>query len=324
MESFRPNGGHILLPRRFVDVGMAPSRVAAKGRYQIVKYDAGGNELERTPWFDNLILNAGLDRWGTATIISGAAIGTGTSTPLVTDVGLQTQSSWTAETGPGDNTATVGVSPNYNSTRTFVYRTALGALNGNYTEVGVGWDTGSAMFSRALIVNAGGTPTSISVTSTQQLDIVYQLSIYPPLLDVGPSTVTISGVDYTVTGRAANVTNLSYYWTVGRGPWGLDTNYSSASNATALGAITGVPTGATEGESGFSTVTQDPYISGTYTNTGYFTCGLTVANFPGGISAFIISWSSNATFQYLVSPAIPKDGTKTLVTHFSVTWGRRP
>ena len=146
-------------------------------------YKRQGVEIERTPWFDNIILDSGLNRWGTAASIAGAAIGTGTATPASTDTGLQSESHYTTTGGTGGGSTALGSSP-YNNTVTYVYRTTLGSLNGNYTEVGVGWATGQ-MFSRALILDGGGSPTTISVTSAQQLDIVYQLSIC--LLYTSPS-----------------------------------------------------------------------------------------------------------------------------------------
>jgi len=317
----RPNAGHILMPRRFVDVGMPQSRVSAKGRYQLIKRDAWGVEIERTPWFDNLILDAGLNRWGTGSIISGAAIGTGTTAPATTDAGLETLTHYTTTSGTGSG-ITAGGSPNYNNTRTFVYRTTLGSLNGNYSEVGVGWGS-TTMFSRALILDGGGSPTTISVTSVQQLDIVYQLSVYPPLVDTGPTTITISGVDYDVTGRAAYVTSTSgaYSWAISTGPFAVTRNLVSYAFNGSIGAITAGPAGSSTGVEGTS---NSAYVNNSLSQSGAQNFGLGYGNLVGGISAVIVGWGASATFQYGISPAIPKDATKTLALNYSVTWGRRP
>lgn len=314
----RPNGGHIILPRRFVDVEMPHSRVCASGRYQLIKRDAWGTEIERTPWFDNLILDSGLNHWGTAAVVTGAAIGTGVIAPVVTDTGLQTQSHWTTTTGTGAGVS-AGIAPNYNNTRTHVYRTTLGALNGNYTEVGMGWATG-AMFSRALILDGGGAPTSIAVTSAQQLDIVYQLSIYPPVVDTGPTVVTISGVDYNVTGRAAGVSSTSN-WNVGSYTYPTIVAGNSGVYSGALGAITSSPSGSS---SGWGSVVNDAYANNSMTRTATLTAGLAFGNVPGGIMSVLPGWTNFALFQYGFSPVIPKDGTKTLALNFSFGWGRRP
>jgi len=316
----RPNAGFIIPTRRFVDVGMPTSKVCAAGRYQLVKHERG-IELERTPWFDNIILNQGLERWGTNFIIAGAAIGTGTSTPDVTQNGLDTQTHFTTTTGTGDGLiSALGSSP-YNNTRTFVFRTTLGALNGNYTEVGVGWASGANMFSRALILDGGGSPTSIAVNSAQQLDIVYQLSVFPPLIDIGPDVVTISGVDYDVTGRASSVNDTSR-WPVPNNAITFGYNGQTAFAASeTIGAITAGPTGGGSGTVG--TQTSDAYVGSSLQRTGYESYSLVQGNESGGIKVTRAGWAFGV-FQYLFDPVIPKDGTKTLVLNYSINWARRP
>lgn len=320
----RPYPGFIIPTRRFVDVGMPNAGVTMKGRYQLRVLDAWGIEKRRTPWFDNIILDSGLNRWGTGTIINGAAIGTGSSAPASTDTGLQTETTYTTTSGTGSGIV-AGTAPNYNNTRTFSYRTTLGALNGNYSEVGVGWVSGS-MFSRALILDGGGSPLPITVTSSEQLDIVYQLSVYPPLVDIGPTTITISGVDYAVTGRAGNVTGTvqtggSAAWPVGvititKGTSDISNNVYTG----ALGAITALPSGTI---SNTTSATTNAYVNNSLQRTGYASYGLTQGNVSGGIKSAISVWSSLAGFQYEFNPVIPKDGTKTLVLNYSITWARR-
>lgn len=320
----RPNAGFIFPELRFVDVGMPKSKVTAKGRYMLIKRDAWGKELERTPWFDNIILDSGLERWGTGAIILGAAIGTGTSTPVAAQTQLDTQTLYTTTAGTGAALSALGSSP-YNNTRTLVYRTPLGGLNGNYTEVGVGWASGSNMFSRALILDGLGSPTTIAVNSAQQLDIIYQLSVYPPLTDIGPTVVNISGVDYDVTGRASNVNSTSVSTS---GGWGVTVGEAfsvpgSASNGAwngTMGLITASPSGSS-GSSGTGAV--DAYVASSLQRTGYASYSLGGGNVAGGISATWFGWNC-AAFQYGFDPAIPKDGTKTLVLNYSVNWARRP
>lgn len=320
----RPYPGFIIPTRRFVDVGMPRSRVTCKGRYMLRVIDAAtGDTVRETPWFDNIILNSGLNRWGTGTIISGAAIGTGTSTPAATDAGLQAQTTFTTTSAAGAGIV-AGVSPNFNNTRTFVYRTALGALNGNFTEVGVGWASGS-MFSRALILDGGGNPTSIAVTSAQQLDIFYQLSVYPPLTD-WTDTVTISGVDYAVTGRAANVTTTS---DASGQSWPVGTQAVSTLNPTgnpwipgngSLGAITATTSG-TFGSGGISP-SAATYSNNSLQREASITLGLAEHNVAGGLNTMRSAFTIGG-FQYALDPAIPKDSTKSLVLNFRISWARR-
>jgi hypothetical protein len=316
----RPYPGFIIPTRRFVDVGMPSARVTAKGRYMLRVIDAAtGGVVRETPWFDNIILDAGLNRWGTGTIITGAAIGTGTSTPAATETGLQSQTVFTTTVGTGTGIVS-GVTPNFNNTRTFIYRTALGALNGNFTEVGVGWASGS-MFSRALILDIGGNPTSIAVTSAQQLDIFYQLSIFPPLTDFA-ATVGISGTDYGVTGRAAGVTS-----TAGTGAWSVGveeiTHLGRLNNVYTggLGAITANPSGTSY--SGAYTAATNAYVNNSLSRTGSSSYSLTQGNLAGGARSVAAAWAGIGSFQYEFDPPIPKDATRSMVLNWSVTWARR-
>lgn len=319
----RPNAGFIIPTPRFIDVAMPKPRVGMAGRYQLIVRDAWGVEKRRTPWFDNIILDAGLNRWGTGNPILGGAIGTGTSAPVATQTALDTQSTYTTTTGTGHNTDTaVGTSP-YNNSRTFVFRTALGALNGNYSEVGVGWASGS-MFSRALILDGGGTPTTISVGAAEQLDIVYQLQVFPPLVDTS-NLVNISGVDYTVTGRAQFAGSLGgLAWPVsGLAATLAVTSINGAANAYsgALGAITANPSG-TSTSNGSSAVVG-AYVNNSLSRTGRSTLALAEGNVSGGIKSTSFFWNF-AAFQYEFSPILPKNNTKTLTLDYSVTWARRP
>ncbi len=322
------NAGFIIPTRRFVDVGMPAVGMTTKGRYMLIKRDALGAEIERTPWFDNIILDSGLNRWGTGGVIAGAAIGTDNTAPAASQTGLLAQTTYTTGAGTGNGTSSALGSSPYNNTYTAVYRTVLGQLNGNYYEVGCGWASGS-MFSRALILTGGGSPTSISVTSVQQLDIVYQLSVYPPLTDTGPTTITISGVNYDVTGRACEVSSLS-------GGGGPSWNPSQATSAIAgttslnglpstytgtLGAITASPSGTAGGTA--ATITTNAYSNNSLQRTAYASYSLTQGNVSGGIKSTRFWWGVLAGFQYEFDPVIPKDSTKTLVLNYSITWARR-
>jgi len=321
-ESKRPNAGYVYLAKRSAEILLPRSTVTCSGRYKLIVRDAYGTEKRSTPWFDNIILDSGLNRLGTGAIISGAAIGTGTSTPLATQNTLDTQSLWITSVGTGGGVSALGSSPYYN-TRTVVYRSPLGSLNGNYTEVGVGWASG-AMFSRALILDGGGTPTTISVSSAEQLDIVYQLRVYPPLVDTGPTGVTISGVTYNVVGRARGVNDTTYYWAVQTGftpSLGTGGGFSVAFEASSnLGSITGSPTG---NGSFPQTSSTDSYSSGSYTKTGTMSFGLTECNLTGGIGCTSAFWGLGC-FQYEFDNPIPKNATKTLALNYSITWARRP
>ena len=330
----RPNPGHILLPRRFVDVELHSPKALVEGKYRIRKFYSAGLKKDGTVaedavtldtgFFPNIILDSGLNQWGTSSIITGAAIGTGTSTPVASQVQLDSLSHFTTTSSTGHFTLNIAGASPYNNIRNHVYRTAAGALNGNYSEVGVGWAS-TNLFSRALILNGGGAPTTISVASIEQVDITYQLAIYPPLVDLSATTVTISGIDYTVTGRAAEVNDGA--------AWGVFTNAAVTHNAGStsyafvkagtMGAITTSPGGVAGSPQSSGNWTLASYVPSSLQRTCSVFYGLDYGNPAGGIQSSQFKWTIGG-FQYQFSPVIPKNNTKTLLLNYSVNWARRP
>jgi hypothetical protein len=316
MNIIKPAG--IWVPRtKIVEVEHKAACIGMKGRYMLRKVNRWGQTIQETPWFDNLILNAGRNRMGTGAAIAGAMIGTGTGTPNVTETSLNAQTTYTTTPGTGAGIVSNNSSP-YENTRTYVYRTALGALNGNYSEVGVGWASGSC-FSRALIVDGGGSPTTIPVASDEQLDIVYQLSIFPPLTDF-TDTVTITGVGSVgVTGRAGNVNSTTTAgWTVSASTVELGTNQSGSWASSTLGAITGGPSGTALGSA--SSVSNASYTSGSYQRSATLTWGTSAGN-NVNLDGIAVWWNGpGAYFQYKYGTVIPKNNTKTLALNYSISW----
>jgi hypothetical protein len=205
-------------------------------------------------------------------------------------------------------------------------RFAAGTLNGTYTEVGVGWGN-TTLFSRALIVDGSGNPTSITVLSDEVLDVYYRLRKYPPLVDV-TGTRVISSVSYDYTLRARSVTD-----TGGSAFWGrmVDTAVGATTRISAvsayllatgnIGAITGTVSGTS---SGAASAANQTYSNNSLTRGVIVTYGLTNGNVSGGARSATFVSNLEAAFQCEFDPVIPKDNTKTLTLNWSVSWGRRP
>ena len=89
-----------------------------------------------------------------------------------------------------------------------VYRFAVGTVAANLSEAGIGWgESGSTLISRAQILDPiTQTPVTITPLADELLDVTYELRYYPPLGDVAGPQVTLDGVVYDTTTRAANVT----------------------------------------------------------------------------------------------------------------------
>jgi hypothetical protein len=311
---------YIWVPRtKIVEIEPRPIKAQMQGQFKIIKRDRWGRALQETPWFSNLILDSGLNRIGTGQAISGAMVGTGTSTPVVSQTALDSQTTFTTTTASGHGTNTSNNSSPYQNTRLFVYRTSLGALNGNYSEVGVGWQSGSC-FARELIRDGNNNPTTISVSSSEQLDVYYQLAIYPPLTDTN-YTITITGVgSRDITGRASQVNDAFSGWlpnlTVAVA---AVTSYSFVYTG-AIGSITGSPSGTGNGVTSLSNAS---YSNNSYTRQSTFNWGVNSGNFA--IRSLSLSWQGLiSTFQYELDSTFTKTNLQTLSFNASVSWARRP
>jgi hypothetical protein len=290
-----------------------------RGRYKIEAVQPDGRRRLLADWFPNLITNLGLDQLGN----NGAwqtlcAVGSGNTAPAFTDTSLQTL------VGTTNNntvfTQTSSSSSPYFGTTSLTYRFAAGVATGNLSEVGVGVSA-TQLFSRALILDGVGSPTTITVLAAEALDVTYQVSQYVPLVDV-TGTVVIAGVTYNYTLRAANATSTVRWAPRQNDPAGL---FSVTVYNGAIGAITSSPSG-TSAAGG--SVANNAYSTSSYSNSGTVTFGLTGGNVSGGISAVDVllgnSQASRGEYQVGLSPAIPKDATKVLTLSFSSTWARYP
>ena len=194
------------------------------GHYVCRVYRADGTvRLEHE--FDNLITNAGLDRYGfvntnAQTAFGYALVGSGTSIPQVTDTALANKIAHTTTTANSASGYSSGT-PDYVFSR-ITYRFVPGTLNNvTLTEVGVGWTT-TSVFSRSLILDSNGQPTSIVVLADEYFDLTYELRFYPPindetfLLTIG----TQENVPVTVRPIRVTVFGPNFYTGAGTTGWG--------------------------------------------------------------------------------------------------------
>jgi hypothetical protein len=269
-------------------------------------------------WFPNLITNGGLDRIGTnADYLSYCHVGAGNTTPAFTDTGL---ASWLAQTASKIGSTSIQGSSPYYSTQQYVYFFDIGVAAGNLAEVGVGWSNSNTdLYSRALILDSGGSPTTITVLSDEYLYVTYQMRRYIPEIDTS-SVVNISGIDYTFTGRAAVCTNIGFwppYFRAGEPLGGQNNVYTYSSS---IGDITSSPS-----NSSGKPIVNPPYnayVLGNYYRDCVWEFGLTQGNAVGGITAFYSNKLNNGAFQFGVSPAIPKTADNILEITVRSSWSR--
>lgn len=294
------------------------------GEYKIEATNARtGKQRVLADWFPNLILDAGLDRVGiSANYYAICYVGSGNSTPTELQTGLDAQVAGTS-TRISNSVTNSGAAPYY-AQHTVVYRFAQGAAAGNLSEIGVGWATG-ALFSRALILDGLGNPTTITVLADEFLDVTYRIRLYVPMNDV-LSVVPIDGVGTQVLARAAAASSTSawlntsdYGPLAGGNPQGAPVLHYVYSGT--IGSITGSPGGTTGGASSMSNAAYTP---GTLYRDWSVTWGINAGN-VGGVRSAMVYQGADGTFgrtQFQFDPVIPKDNTKTMVLNFRMSWGR--
>jgi hypothetical protein len=301
------------------------SRSGLKGEWRLVATNRyTGRERVLADWFPNLILDGGLNRIGLGSGWLGwCYVGTGNSTPTETQSSLDNQIASTS-TRTAHSTSSSGAAPWY-AQNTITYRFAQGAAAGNISEIGVGWSAG--LFSRALILDGLGDPTTITVLADEFLDATYRVRVYPPAADVTTS-MSIDGVETEVLARAANASSqFSWFGTSAVGPQGGGDPTGSANRhncyAGLIGPITGAPSNVLTGTPGAANAA---YVSGSYQVDYSTTWGLTLANTGGGVRSYRTDFGrptgNFGSMQYQFTPTIAKDATKTMVLNARHIWGR--
>ena len=297
-------------------------KTTAAGRFCIEAFrvDSEGKEIPGSrrvaaKWFPNLITDNGLDRMGQASDYTAyCMVGSGSAAPAATDTSLQSQVASTQTvnaTTEGNN-----ASPRYGWKRK-TYRFGTGVAAGNLSEVGVGYTT-TAVFSRALILDGGGNPTTITVLADEVLDVTYELRFYISESDVS-FNVDISGVTYACVVRPASI-NEGIGAQVGDQ---ISVNTSGRANGIAfyetqtLGAVTGEPSGSLYG----TDWSNSAYTAGTHYRTTVVTAGLNQANTPTGIGAMRVD-NTFCDWQMNFTPKIHKDSTKVLTLNVRSAWAR--
>lgn len=313
--------------------------VGIDGRYKLVAHKADGSSRVVADWFSNLVLDSGLERLGTGGAIGRCVVGSDSTPPAVDQSALfalvastTTLQSFLRGTAP-DNSYVF-----YRKT----FRFGMGVAAGNLSEVGVGW-ADTSLFSRALIRDDLGDPTTITILSDEVLDVIYEARMYPNLADQS-FVLNIAGVDYTFTLRPVAITGTEgasasayHYWHLNFADF-LDSGYTAFNvsnfpkamlgfgNGAALAGVTATSlTGPEIAEawltsSGSYSEFRTPYAPGSHERELRHTFDLNGGNVPFGGFMFLTRMGA---YQCVVSPNIPKDNTKILKIDFTVSWARK-
>lgn len=272
--------------------------------------------------FENLITDSGLNAIGSTGISTARNffyVGTGSTPPSVSDSNMDNFVAATSSNEETNQTSQTSSPPYYLS---FLQKKRFGQGDaaGNLAEVGAG-SSGSPsgnLFSRALIQDSGGNPTTITVLSDEFLDVTYELRIYPDT-DDAVGTVMIGGVTYDYTARPSQIDLF------GSSGWNGNQSSSTANASTAYSGSIGDVFSNPSGSQAAAVGTNGIYSNNSLEGSASFEWGLSSANF-GGVRSVALSvgwtrWQIQFDAQGSGDP-IPKDDTNVLNISMVHSWNR--
>lgn len=315
-----------------------------KGRYKAVVLGPDMEVRRESAWSDNVVTNLGVQMLlGGATVApSNVAVnlqcscGSGNSTPSVNDTQIQSFIAGTSSTISNSTVRNSTVAPYY-VMHTWTWRFPAGAAQGNVAELCVVNNNSTPnasrpVFSRALVRDAGGNPTVITVGPDEYLDVTYELYLYPPSSDqTGTFSQIIDGSpeSFSFVSRASNMqatgspgnssgwasNNASQLPTIfGIAPAG--SFFSGVYVGGDLGGVGGSPTGTLVETNRFgSSTTATGVYASKYRDITY-TAGLTESNTT--FSCIRLAYNLGCV-QMKFDPPITKVNTKTYSITIRVT-----
>lgn len=290
---------------------------------------------EHVTEFKNLILDTGLQRIGeNGDWCNWLHLGSGTQAPHPLQNALQ-NATYKGSTMAPTNYGTTGINIedplNPYCWIIRVFRVPPRGENRTYSEMGVGWND-SNLFSRTLIKDPLGLPSSINILGDEYLDVTYEVRMYMPV-NLMEYTVTPTGDDkeprtIKVRGSMLNTESLTFGWTLGnssnqgtKGGVALLNNWSSnANNRFRTGGIQGLyqePAGTNVG----STFNYTSRLRTSDTSCEFqFTREL--PDNIGHIKSIQISQQAYC-FQMELDPPFDKSNEERFGFSYSISWGRR-
>lgn len=260
----------------------------------------------------NMIVKSGLNAvGGSSNLLYQCCVGTNSTTVSFEDTALGAQTAATS-TVQSSNYGSNASSPYYRWIRK-VFRFGQGTASGNLAEVGMKTSSG-ILFSRALIVDSAGIPTTLSILSDEYLDITYELRTYIDTADK-TQTLVVNGDTYNVTLRAADVTSSSSYQDTGiANGWYSNMQHFKSG---AIGSVINSPSGSTFSQ---NRNVRGSYILDSYELTFTTSAGLNDANFGGGIQSLYIQ-TTQGNFQAGFNPPLPKNNYMIITIDMTIGWG---
>lgn len=296
------------------------NNIGLEGLFRLQTFKKDSPEIiQDSGWFSNMILDSGLNQMtGSFSYLNYACVGTGTNPVTAAQTTLQTFLVSSAY-GTGVANGITGSNPYYCFQRVR-YQFDVGTAAGNLTEVGIKESTSASgtLFSRALIKDNLGNPTTFTVLGDEILQIIYELRCYPNQTDVVINNVESSaGVTHTVTIRPANNTTMfAQYYAY---PF-ISSFYTIDIRTGTITAITTSPSGDISGGS-YNTLVTIPYVQNSFKREFSATWSVNNGN-SNNINSCILG-GYMGLFQVGFSPPLVKTSSDILRLDFELSWGRR-
>lgn len=288
-------------------------RVGVSGYFEISKKVPSGQIFPITE-FPNMILDSGLNMLGgSSTFLNAIQVGTGNTAPNPSQTSLVNRVAGVAASFALYST---GGAPTYYREAVYTATFPVGSVVGVISEIGAGPSATGTLFSRALIANTSGVPMTITLLADEQLVVTYRLRNYPPLEDLTGEVVFTGNIGgtYEFISRAHRVN-----------AWEPQGRLSiSGSQAVYTGDIGAITDSSISGAAANAASVPNPYVNGSFTATGFFTCSAAQGNLTGGIRSLRVEVGNGGIrdFKIQFNPPIPKTNNDALSIALSVSWGR--
>jgi len=286
------------------------------GRYKMEAFVPGNPPRVLADWFDNLITDGYMNLLGTTGSSYSSlscVVGTGNTPPAFTDTQL---AALKAVTSSGLNYLNgKELASNYSWFRQ-TFQFDQGQAAGNLAEVGV--STGGILISRALIKDAQGNPTTITVLPDEILQVTWEFRVYWPQAAVtGTANIAGSGThDFSIT---ALHTDQPSGWVI------------SSMNIKRMGFFQGGISlySGTQflGSTSSGSLTTAPYINNSFKRNASYLVPIDIGNYSAGIDWFVFGFGHSndgygCYYKVTLDPPIMKTAEQTLTLNVELSWAR--
>jgi hypothetical protein len=298
---------------------MTKLTIPISGTFELSIRNIDTGKVRKVPEFKNLIVDAGFDRLlSTLPFMDYCFCGTGSTPPVVSNTTMQ---AYLAETNDivSDQSESTFTAPRY-MVQKRIFTFAVGAVVGNVAELGIGWkvSTTRLVFSRTLVTDSGGTPTTITILANEQLTVTYRLYVKVPDADQTFS-VTDGATTYNVSARLAFDPSDSWFRNFPSGFYGASNSSYTYADTKETDVLPPIGTNWVVGISSQRSATYSipAYVTGSFVGklTASFATGN--ANYATGIGSVMFGTrEGSGAWMMSFSPKIPKIAGKTLTLTF--------